>query len=46
MDKGLFFITLCMCCVWVIIDSIVGKDRIGALLTQLFPSLYGGGKNE
>ena len=40
MDKGLFFITLCLCCVWLIVDSIVGADRVGAVLASVFPSLY------
>ena len=40
MDKGLFFITLCMCCIWLITDSIVGGDRVGAVLKSIFPSLY------
>ena len=40
MDKGLFFMTLCLIAVWLIVDSAVGKDRIGAFLKTIFPSLY------
>ena len=40
MDKGLFFITLCLCCIYLIIDSVFGKDMVGAFLKSLFPSLY------
>lgn len=40
MDKSLFFMTLAMCCIWLIVDSVIGKDRVGAFLASLFPSLY------
>lgn len=40
MDKGLFFITLAMVFVWIIVDCAIGKDRLGGFLKTLFPSLY------
>ena len=40
MDKSLFFLTLSFCCIWLIVDSAVGNDRVGAFLYTLFPSLY------
>lgn len=40
MDKGLFYITLCFCCIWLIVDAAVGSDRVGAFLKSLFPGLY------
>jgi len=40
MDKGLFFMTLCLVFVWLIVDSAIGRDMVGAFLKSLFPSLY------
>lgn len=40
MDKSIFFLTLCMCAIWLIVDSAVGKDVVGNFLKSLFPSLY------
>lgn len=40
MDKGLFFMTLCLLSIWLIVDAAIGKDMVGAFLKTLFPSLY------
>ena len=40
MDKGLFFMTLCMCAIWLIVDCAVGRDIVGNFLKTIFPTLY------
>lgn len=37
MDKSLFFITLSMVCVWLIVDTAIGKKRLVSFLSTLFP---------
>lgn len=37
MDKSLFFITLSMVCVWLIVDTAIGKKRLISFLSTLFP---------
>ena len=40
MDKGLFFMTLALVCIWLIVDCAIGRDRVGAFLKTIFPALY------
>lgn len=37
MDKSLFFITLSMVCVWLVVDTAIGKKRLLSFLSTLFP---------
>lgn len=37
MDKSLFFITLAMVCVWLVVDMAIGKKRLLSFLSTLFP---------
>ena len=37
MDKSLFFITLSMLCVWLVVDTAIGKKRLLSFLSTLFP---------
>ena len=37
MDKSLFFITLAMICVWLIVDVAVGKNYLFNFLGTIFP---------
>lgn len=37
MDKSLFFITLSMVCVWLVVDTAIGKKHLLAFLSTLFP---------
>ena len=38
-DKSLFFITLALICVWLILDNFYGKKRVNTFILSLFPSL-------
>lgn len=40
MEKSLLYMTLALVCVYLIIDAAIGKDRIGAFLATLFPSIF------
>lgn len=42
MDKSLFFLTLSLVCIWLIVDSAVGDDKLGAFLGTVFPFMGGG----
>ena len=37
MDKSLFIITLSMLCVWLVVDTAIGKKRLLSFLSTLFP---------
>ena len=37
MDKSLFFLTVALICVWLIVDMAVGKNYLGNFLTIIFP---------
>ena len=37
MDKSLFFITLSMVCVWLVVDTAIGKKHLLSFLSTLFP---------
>lgn len=37
MDKSLFFITLSMLCVWLVVDTAIGKKHLLSFLSTLFP---------
>ena len=37
MDKSLFFITLSMVCVWLVVDTAIGKKHLLSFLFTLFP---------
>ena len=37
MDKSLFFITLAMVCVWLVVDTAIGKKHLLSFLSTLFP---------
>ena len=37
MDKSLFFITLSMVCVWLGVDTAIGKKHLLSFLSTLFP---------
>lgn len=37
MDKSLFFITLAMVCVWLVVDTAIGKKHLISFLSTLFP---------
>ena len=45
MDKSLFFITLSMICVWLIVDMAVGKNYLGNFLTIIFPFMDNSGRD-
>lgn len=38
-DKSLFFITLAMICIWLVLDNFYGKKRINTFILSMFPSL-------
>lgn len=38
-DKSLFFITLALICVWIILDNFYGKKYLNTFLLSIFPSL-------
>lgn len=38
-DKTIFFITLALVCVWLILDNFYGNKRIDNFVASLFPSL-------
>ena len=35
-DKSLFFLTLALCCVWLILDNFMGEKYINKFLTNMF----------
>ena len=35
-DKSLFFLTLALCCVWVVLDNIWGKKYLDTFLSNIF----------
>ena len=37
MDKSLFFITLSMVCIWLVVDTAIGKKHLLSFLSTLFP---------
>lgn len=37
MDKSLFFLTLSLCCFWLIVDNVVGDKRLDGFLASMFP---------
>ena len=37
MDKSLFFTTISLICIWLILDNIYGKKYINKFLNSLFP---------
>lgn len=41
MDKSLFFITLAMVCVWLVVDTAIGKKHLLSFLSTLFPFIDG-----
>lgn len=41
MDKSLFFLTISFVCVWLVVDVAVGKNRLGAFLSAIFPFMGG-----
>lgn len=41
MDKGLFFMTLSLACVWLILDDFFGNNRISKLVSSLIPNDFG-----
>ena len=41
MDKSLFFITLSMVCVWLVVDTAIGKKHLLSFLSTLFPFIDG-----
>lgn len=40
MEKSLLYITLALICIYLIVDSIMGKDMVGTFLASLFPSVF------
>lgn len=42
MDKSIFFLTLCMVCIWLIVDAAVGDDKLGSFLGTVFPFMKEG----
>ena len=38
-DRSLFFITLALICIWLILDNFYGKKHINTFLLSIFPSL-------
>ena len=45
MDKSLFFITLSCVCVWLIVDTAIGKNYLGNFLGILFPFMNDAGES-
>lgn len=43
MDKSLFFLTISFVCIWIVVDVAVGKNRLGAFLSTIFPFMGGEG---
>ena len=41
MDKGLFFMTMALACVWIILDDFFGKKYISTLVSNLIPDDIG-----
>ena len=41
MDKGLFFMTLSLVCVWLILDDFFGQNYITRLVSHLIPDDLG-----
>lgn len=41
MDKSLFFLTISFVCIWLVVDVAVGKNRLGAFLSTIFPFMGG-----
>ena len=41
MDKSLLFITLSALCVWLVVDSAVGKNYLSNFLSTIFPFMNG-----
>lgn len=41
MDKSLFFLTISFVCVWLVVDVAIGKNRLGAFLSAIFPFMGG-----
>jgi hypothetical protein len=38
MDSGLFFLTLAMLCIWLILDEFYGKKRISTFANLVIPA--------
>lgn len=45
MDKSLFFITLSLVCIWIVVDMAVGEKYLTNFLETLFPFMKDGGGN-
>ena len=43
-DKSLFFMTLCLICIWLILDNIYGNKYVDNFLSNMF-DFYGGDKH-
>ena len=41
-DKSLFFITLALICIWVILDNFYGDKKLNRFIVSIFPSLEKG----
>ena len=41
MDKSLFFLLMSFVCIWLVLDSAVGRDRLGVFLETMFPFMKG-----
>lgn len=41
-DRSLFFITLSLICIWLILDNYYGKKRLNTFIISIFPSLEKG----
>ena len=45
MDKSLFFLTISMVCIWLVVDVAVGKNRLGSFLSTIFPFMEDSGSS-
>lgn len=45
MDRSLFFMTLSLICVWLLVDMAIGKNYLTNFLTILFPFMESSGRD-
>lgn len=46
MDKSLFFITLAMVCVWLVVDTAIGNKHLITFLSTMFPFIDAPGSDD
>ena len=45
MDKSLFFMTLSLVCIWLLVDMAIGKNYLTNFLAILFPFMESSGRD-